>query len=436
MTDRSPFAKIVSALLAPLLLVLGAIAMLAVHVPQHKSLSPSDEYVYIDYLAKVPEHGFVHRGEKTGPFARHYLDCHGVSNAVAPNPQACASGATAPDGRYPFGGDSTADIYSPVYFAVSWALGAPLRWLGVDLVDSVRWLGAVWLALAGVLLYVALVRIGAARLLAFALGLALIGSPSAFVGDTFVSTDAPTYAVASALLLALVSIETRWAPPVLIVVAAVGTLTKLQNFASVAIVAFVLLAMAGREAVGERSFREFMSDRRTLTGLSMLVAGVLMQLGWLIVRAFATVGPVTGQGNTTPLTKSALVTEFFRFFGMGGNGPERLSGEIAVLVGSGLLMWIWVGGVIGTAASAPSGSLPAWLAIASFVVAIAMGPLLALASLVFTGAYIPLTARYGMAMLPAALGCAAYLFSRKRWISYAASGAGVIVFAAGLAIAG
>lgn len=436
MTDRSPFAKIVSALLAPVLLALGAIAMVAVHVPQHQGLSPSDEYVYVDYLAKVPHEGFVHRGEKTGAFARHYLDCHGVENAVAPDPQACASGSTTPDSRYPFGGDSTADIYSPVYFAVSWVLAAPLRALGVDLVDSVRWLGAVWLALAGVLLYFAFVRIGAPRILAFALGLAVIGSPSAFVADTFVSTDAPTYAIAAALLLGLVSFERRWAPPVLIAVAAVGTLTKLQNFAAVAIVAFVLLAQAGREAIAERSARRFVSDRRALTGVSMIVAGIVVQVGWLIVRSLATVGTVNSQGNTTPLTKSALVTEFFRFFGMGGNGPERLSGEIAVLVGAGLLMWMWIGGVIGTAASAPSGSLPAWLAIGSFVVAVLMGPLLALASLVFTGAYIPLTARYGMAMLPAALGCAAYLFSRKKWMTYVASGAGVIVFAAGLAIAG
>ncbi|MFP3394568.1 hypothetical protein SB782_37990, partial [Brevibacillus sp. SIMBA_076] len=52
------------ALLAPVLLVIASLLVGIVHVPQHKTLSPIDEYQYIDYLAKVPTQGVVHRGEE------------------------------------------------------------------------------------------------------------------------------------------------------------------------------------------------------------------------------------------------------------------------------------------------------------------------------------------------------------------------------------
>src|SRR5690348_1809110 len=60
------------------------------HVSGHHQTSPIDEYVYIDYYAKVLHQGVVRQGEKTGDYAREYYSCHPNRVFGAWQPQLCA----------------------------------------------------------------------------------------------------------------------------------------------------------------------------------------------------------------------------------------------------------------------------------------------------------------------------------------------------------
>ena len=134
---------------ACLLIVVASIAVVVVHVPKHDTVSPIDEYVYIDYYAKVLDQGIVHRGEETGEYAREYLACHGV-RAIGDYPEAlCPTEGKGRDAAYPNAGATSAGLYTPLYFAITRVLAQPLVWFGVELTDAGRAVGGLWLA-AGV----------------------------------------------------------------------------------------------------------------------------------------------------------------------------------------------------------------------------------------------------------------------------------------------
>ncbi|TFD53384.1 hypothetical protein E3T46_03455 [Cryobacterium sp. Hh11] len=426
-------------------LVMASLVVGLVHVPQHQQISPIDEFVYIDYLAKVSTEGVVERGEETGDYAREYFACHGVSMYTEPQPALCFGPNFAEDSQYPFGGVTSADLYTPLYFGTTWLMVQPIQWAGVqDLAQAGRYAGSIWLAFALVFMFAALRRIGISRWVGLGLGLLLAGSLPAYWSHTFVSTDATALPAGAVMLyLAIVFMQTRRFGWLLISASAIVTLFKLQNLTAVAAVALGLVVYAGVEWFGRSDLRvkerilRAVKDRRTVVAVSAVVAGIFVQAVWTVIRSVIAVGPAPDQLVSEPIGFRALISEMFKFFPNAVNGataPQSL-GVNGVIVAS-LFAIIAVAGVLGLIASGDRRSWGFSLAVGTLVVSLVAGPALAVANLATSGFYFSLPSRYGLALVPMFVCCAALLFSQKRWLTNSVAISGGAAFLVSLAITG
>jgi hypothetical protein len=412
--------------LACLLIVVASIAVVLVHVPKHTSVSPIDEYVYIDYYAKVLDKGVVLRGEETGAYAREYLACHGV-RAIGVYPEAlCRTDGIGRDTAYPNAGVTSADLYTPLYFAVTRVLAQPLVWLGVELTDAGRYVGAIWLALGVILLYLTVRRAAGSRLLAGGVSLLAIGSLPAYWSNTYISTDATAILAGSLMLFVAVPLlteATRYRIIMLSGAAAVVTALKLQNLLAVGVVAVWLLGVALVDAwrtstTARGRLAAWIRDRRSIAALAAVAIGLIVQVLWVVIRAAVAVGPQPDQGVGVPFSRKATFLESFKFLPGIANGaltPEAV-GEFGIPVAT-ILTVVIAAGVFGLAVRARSGSTDEVLGITVLGIAIVAAPLLAVANVIVGGFYFVLPARYGSALLPAMLLCAALLCHvGKRWV--------------------
>ncbi|WP_167051067.1 glycosyltransferase family 39 protein [Salinibacterium sp. ZJ77] len=398
------------------LIVLSAVISAVVHVPGHERVSQYDEYVYIDYLARVPTDGVVARGE-TEAFAREYVSCHGVRSYEHLAPSACASRVDVDDDNaFPYSGLTSADIYSPAYFWVTWAIAQPLTWLGADLVFAGRMAGAVWLGLAGCLLFAAVRRLVGSRAVAFGASLLVLGSAPAYWAHTYISTDATAILAGSALLYAAVRWEQSGKGAVLLVlIAGFAGLAKVQNLAAVgAIALFVALgawtSLRPAAEVAPRSVRS-----RLALAASVLSAGLVAQGLWVVFRALFLTGPPADQGVEEPLTLGSLVRETFTFLpGVAGGYDPQWSASTPATVVVGTLSLLIVAGVIGTIFIAAPGSRESRLGVAVLVASLVCAPLLAIVTTVVAGYYFELPSRYGLSLLPLMVACSAVLMTRRR----------------------
>lgn len=403
-------------------LILASVVLSLVQVPQHATVSPIDEYVYIDYLAKVPTQLVVRHGEETGEYARNYLSCHGVRTIGFYPESFCTDWQPADVERMPNEGKNAADIYTPVYFAATWLMAQPVQWLGVDdLTAAGRYTGWTWLGAAAVLLYLTLRRWKVAPLVAGSAGLLLVGSLPAYWSNTYISTDATALLAGSLMLfgLTLFSRPGRRAPWLFILFGVLVTAAKLQNLTAVAVAGVVLLILAISDARrGERGgrLRAFVRDRRVIAAVVAVVASAAVQVVWVFVRQMIAVGSSPDQGVSSPVSKKALILEVFKFFPGVANGaiaPDILGFPAPVI--ATMTTWVIVAGVLGLLAVSRRGTMQEALALGTFAVALVAAPLLAIATIAVEGYYFALPLRYGMPLLPFMLACAALLFVRSVW---------------------
>ena len=419
----------------PALLVLFALVSVVVHVPQNEQISPIDEFVYSDYLDKVPTEGVVRQGEETGDYARSLVKCNGVLLYLEPDAEQCATSEQLPDGAFPFGGRTSADIYTPAYFVVTWAAAQPLIWLGVDdLLDAGSYVGFLWLAGALLFLYGALRQMAVPRLVGLALGLLVAASPAAFWSSTYVSTDAPAMTFGAAVLFVVVRLLSgRRGGGALVVLSALAVLFKVQNIAVVGMAALVLVG-SGAVGLWERrrvspapasdplasdapasgsEVRQRSAVRFIVVGVLSAVLAVAVQVAWTAVRAMISVGPSPDQATGSPLSARALVRESFKFLGGIPLDPTGAANGAAISL-AGFVLWaVTLGGLIGVA-FVWRPLTTAWsLAWATMVIALLLGPLLVLGVSVSEGYYFPLPARYGLSLLPSfVLAAGVFLGSR------------------------
>ncbi|RLP75993.1 hypothetical protein D9V32_07495 [Mycetocola tolaasinivorans] len=416
--------------LAAFLLLAASVAFVGVNAAKHQALSPIDEYVYIDYLAKVSSQPAVAAGEATGAFAREYLDCHGVQFALEPRPEFCGTGLAGSDTDYPFGGANTADLYTPIYFAVTRVLAQPIMMIGgLDLVAAGRLVGSLWLGAAAILLAATLRRMGASRLLSVCAPLLLVGSLPLWWATTFVTTDATAPLAGAAMAYATVRwLQTGRAGWLLPAIATVVTLAKLQNLMAVAACALAIIVLALRREGGPTL------KRAVPIVATMLVLPVVGQGLWSVLRPRAT-EPLSGaQGITQPFTPDALVREVLRFFGSyTSSGRDPLLFNAPGYAVATLLGWVIIAGLLGVLIRdgrrhpelAPGGhpesdGVPTptrigfALGLGTIVVSLLGGPLL-VAALWATGqGYFPLPSRYALSLFPLALIVTVGFFARTR----------------------
>ena len=394
--------------IGPAILIIASLLVGIVQVPAHKGVSPVDEYVYIDYLSKVLSQGTVHRGEQTGTYARQQLGCRGL-RLLAPTPDARCTLTNAENKElFPFHGATSAYIYTPLYFAITRVLAEPLVWVGVGLVDAGRFVGAIWLAAAALLLYLALRRLKVHPVVATGAGLLMVGSLPAYWSNTYISTDA-TALFAGALMLYLATLADERRGRVLFVLGAVFvTLLKVQNLAAVAAAAIFLVLRAGIVAYRARGTRwswigRTFADSRTIVSLIALGASILAQLAWLVYSTATAVGPAPDMGKVRPLGITSLILQSGLFI----DGATKGVGDITTfLKGPGLIVdyavsWIAVAGVIGLLMVARWGTRRNIVAIATFVAAVVSAPLLSAVTYVTLRTYPdPPPGRYGVSLVP------------------------------------
>ncbi|TFD05743.1 hypothetical protein E3T25_03605 [Cryobacterium sandaracinum] len=438
--------KIVRSAVFPIIvLILASVGFVSSHVAEQTAFSPFDEFVYLDYLAKVPTQGIVYTGDETGAEARNAISCRGVQYYGAYG-EGCDTGFHNNDGKYPYDGGTGASIYAPLYFAITWAAAQPLTLLGVGLLDAGRFIGGLWLSLGTVGVYVLLRLLRIHRLSALGLSLVVLSTPAVLWASVYISTDAPTLGIAAAVgcvavLVAKRRINLFWLPAISIV----AVLFKVQNLAAVIVAGIALLVLGLLEALGPQSrasgrgfLTRLVTDKRVLGAILAVVSGAAAQVGWLLVRSANAVPGVPAavvDSVRLPLSLQGLLDEVFRFLRTVGQ-TDAVPTTFGIVLTNTLTLVV-IASVIGLIVewqSRPATTTS--LAVATLVAALLLGPALAMAVYLSAGFYFPLPARYGMALLPAFMACIALYFSRFSrtgpWVTLAIGGtvfAGAVLFA-------
>lgn len=407
------------------LITLLSFLVVGEHIAKQPLLSPVDEPVYIDYVLKVPEQGIVRQGEDLGDETRGALSCRGVFWFGQFAPQTCATGDHSEDDLYPYRGLTSADAYTPIYPALTWVGMQLFEFAGVDdWISAMRWTGVLWLIPGLLVLYAALRRLNFRPLTAIAPPLVLLGSLPVLWSHTFVSTDATAILAGSLMLWCTARLLTTGRGVWLFTLCAVlVTLTKFQNIAAVGAAVLVLAWYAWRGArepdAGPFRARAFLTQPLVLSILSSVVAVVVAQAVWVVVRASLAVGPSPDQGVGEPLTASRLVLESVGFFTEIGDGVSSAEvprlGEWAMVL-SAVLGVLVVVGTLGAALAPGLDERSRTFGTATTLMMVTLGPALIAVTMLISGDFFRLPGRYALSLLPFAfVGVVALL--RNRWLS-------------------
>lgn len=405
------------------LIAFGSGLSTTVTVLHSDALSPLDEWVYVDYIDKVPTQGMVFKGEPIGHDALDIIACEGVTPyGVMGDP----CGSDYDYHHFPFGGVTSADPYPPVFFALTRVVGDLIGLLpGIDELTGWRLVGSVWLVGSLVAFWALLRSWRVHKFAILGLCLAFIGSPLSYWTYTYVSTDAPAFLIGTLLLL----LATRYLRGEIrgwgmVAVAIVGATFKITNLLGVGMVALVLLIAAitrAREAGW--SFRGT-PVRLAATAGAALLGGIVVQVGWLTISratAVSTEGAYQ-TGVTQPLTVQELLSQVVNFL------PSTIVSNVPVAGGTGWvfplpgyaivpLTWLCIAGVLGALLRLRRVATERAAVIVGVAIAAALaGPALALAMQVFLSSYFPLPSRYGATLLPGFLLLAGILL-HNRWMS-------------------
>lgn len=402
--------------LLDLLIVIGilasSMAYAAVAVSAHRAISPYDEYVYADYLFGLPEDPIVSIGEETGTEARDLIACRGVIGYGSFG-EPCGDDDHAEDSLYPYGGGTGADIYTPLYFTLTWAAAQPVASLfSLSEFDAARLVGGLWLGAGGAVMFLAGRLWGIGTPASAGLSLAAVASPVAFWANTYVSTDAPSL-LCGAAVVALVGAVARhgasswWFAALLPVV----VLMKVQHLLLVLLV-FAWAVLSAIRATHRGAHGAWWRDRLVIAVTAASGIAVVAQGIWLGVRAASAAGPTIDQGMNQPLTLPALASEATRFLGTTVQAGLSV-GLTRDAVGT-VLSWLCVAGVLGLIVASAKRDERAF-AVAAAIAAVLGAPLLAVATWVTAGIYVPLQPRYGLSLVPAFLVCFGLLVGRPRW---------------------
>lgn len=421
--------NLAAALWVPVVLIIASFGMSAVVTANHgPALSPVDEWVYVDYLFKLPSQGIVHEGEKIGKDALTIMSCDGVKPY---GPMGPACGSSLDDlATFPYKGITSADAYTPAYFAVTRVLGDGIHAItGISELSAWRLTGALWLGLGTTLLYLLLRLWRIRRPVILGLGMALIASPFAWWTYSYVSTDAPSLAFGILILFAAVKFgRGHWSGWWLVTISTVAVLFKVTNILGVCLAALYLLVLWILELKethwsGWRTGRPHQPGRTALGvpafAVMALVASVSAQVLWLAYRSSVAVGAPVDQAIGIPLTPEELVSQVVTFLprtiisNVNVSGSTNLAYSIPGFVVEPL-SWICIAGVLGAFWTLRKGSPLAPLAVSVTLAALFFPPMLAIIIHVTTGSYFPLPPRYGAAILGGILLLAG-LTIRNRW---------------------
>ncbi|GGK95372.1 hypothetical protein GCM10007382_14500 [Salinibacterium xinjiangense] len=387
---------------AIVLVVVGAAVSIS-NLSQHDEVfSAFDEWVYYDYVVKFPTQGFVHQGEEIGEPALQAMACTG--DLYGPRGEPC----TGEDGiydepeLYPQQGLTSADIYSPLYFGITWA-GAQVVMLfsGLNLLDAARATGVLWLG-AGLILLVLLFReFKVPALLQLGLGLATIGLGTSHYAFTYITTDAPALASGAAVaVLGYKFARTGRFGGWLIATAVMVTLLKVAFLLIVALVAIALVLHALIKLKAGASFRGGPAPSPAILMSIPLVAlgsSALAELIWLTFRSISSVGPSPDQGLASTLSIIGVLSAAFVFL-VARDGINNTSSMAEIVTAPYYLLVIT--GVLGWFLTARGSGIFRLWSIATAVITVVAAPLMLVGMQLALHTIAPISPRYALVLAP------------------------------------
>lgn len=385
----------------PLVLIAAALAMCGTVTALHpQSFSPLDEWVYYDYVTKIPTQGIVHEGEAIGRPGLEAMSCFGDTFGPRGLPCVGPNGAYDDPSAYPQAGKTTADIYTPLYFDITWGLAKAIQFLtGASLLVAARLTGFFWLAGGLVAFYALAKEFKVNKLVILGLGLITIGLPSSILAFTYITTDAPSLLFGALILLfGIRFIRGRLPGWWLFALSSFAVLFKVTNIFAVGLVALTMIIYV---AMKWRRRRGLGTDRPPL-GRILLVAGcttvaaVVVECIWLAIRAAIKVGDPPNQGNAVPLSLKSVITQLTTFLGV--PSPSTIDGLLTVPYA---LMAI--AGIVGFFAMTRGTGMKRAFSVATLASGTLFAPLLAFALSVALGSVFPVAPRYAQSLMPAFL---------------------------------
>lgn len=407
-----------------------------------QALSPIDEWVYIDYLYKLPSQGIIHQGENIGPEALQLMACTGekASGPQGPPCEISRVGDNVDPALFPYAGVQSAYGYTPLYFIPTWVIAKGIQFVtGTDLLTAGRFAGSFWLVGTMLLIYALFREFKVKKVAAVAIGLAFIGSPFAWWTYTYISTDIPSVGISALLLLAARRfILGRWSGWWVVLLSVVAILFKTGNILAVGLAALYLLLQFLFEEVRARPWRVPGAVTAGIRGkgplglvtvaITALVASGVTQFAWQLVQKAATIGLPADQGVGSPLTWEALLAQVANFL------PGTLTSNVA-LVGGGFayfvpyaivapLSWLCIGGVIGALLVLPAGSSNRSIVYSVGIASVVCAPLLAILLQLSLGQYFELPPRYGAPILIGFLLLAGMIAEKNAFVKWVLTGYG------------
>ncbi len=400
---------------------LGAAAILHGSV-----MSLFDEWVYLDYLYKVPTQGMVFKGEFFGTEALELMACTGQ---VPFGVMGGACGSPYDPATFPYGGITTADPYTPLYFVITWLGGFFFNVIpGLGQIAAWRVANVLWLCVGLVAFY----KLGklwrVPNFALFTVGILIIGSPFAYWAYTYVSTDAPSFLFGALLLyVATRFIRGELSGYWIVGLSVLATLFKVTNILAVSMTALFLgitwLTTSYRRSARPKQLSVLSRPQPRIMLLVVaalsLVASVLAEIGWLKLHDLLAVSSASvDQGINVSLTWFELLRLTSLTTGtlpmtIPVNGLPGLSTlplpDYIVLP----LSWILIAGVLTALWAMPKRHARNPLIVTAFVATVTFGPLLAIALQVMAGSYFTLPPRYMAPILAAALISVAFTLKNR-----------------------
>ena len=284
--QRSALRTTVGRVLLLLLITTAATAgLVGYQVTHSRSLSPVDEFTYVDYLAKVDTgHFIIGRGEQLGLYASNAIACRGILPIVPPRPSVCNAGK-----GYLYPARNTADIDPPTYYVLTDIGARAFLAVGVthDLVNAGRLVGMLWGGAGLAAVFWLCLLLGASRTssaLVCAIGL----STSGFFRPWSHITPHASDVLIGALVSVAVLLWVRRRVPgwLLVLVGAAPAMFKASDVTVIAAAVVFLLALALWPGFGTAAGQGRLRSRRELVlGSATILAGLAAAtLVWLLVR--------------------------------------------------------------------------------------------------------------------------------------------------------
>lgn len=383
------------------------IAVIAIAIPylvivtllHTRAVSPIDEWVYLDYLEKVPTQLIVHEGEAMSEESLDLMACVGV-NPYGPIGPPCDHQYAGELDEFPNQGLSTASPYTPVYFAITWAVGGAIQLIpGLEAGEGWRLTGVLWFIGSLLVLFRLFRQFDIGHGPALAIGLAYLASPYSWWTYTYVGTDAPAVLVGALMLTLMVDlVRGRSVSWPLVAVGVVGTMIKLTNVIGVALaLLFAAIVAARRLARHERPVFAILWPPALA-----LAVGVASQLVWLrVVHALAVSDSRADQGVVTALDLPELLLQTTNF--LPGVIVSNPIGPYTPTFVFAPLSWLCIAGVVAIVLTLRARQATSSLVLAVALASMIAAPVLAVALQIATRSYFQLPPRYGATILPGIL---------------------------------